>query len=149
MNNPLFVELINGYVKSLYKYKAYCMKKLFLTLWVVSVSLLCIECSKEENDVSPEDEIKGVNVTEKEKGDDLRNKLLVDGRQWDEENKRKCFIFDLDEAENMSREYVEGIGYANEAFFHDPLTTGGGFVLICCHNADCVCVYGKDDLNAI
>jgi len=230
------------------------MKKLYLALWVVSVSLLCIECSKEENDVSPEDEIKEVNVTEgkdeKGKVDDLRNILLVDGKQWcvgsfsywpvygeviayniisidgtyecngtiykrlkcvlttpasspslseeyylspmreedgrvyvldtlskkeyidfdcnigvgdkdphgyalrdivykgfgqDEESKRKCFIFDLDDTEKMSREYIEGIGYTNGAFFHDPLTTGGGFVLVCCHNADGICIYGKDD----
>ena len=63
----------------------------------------------------------------------------------DEECKRKCFIFELDDYGTYKeyREYIEGVGYTEGAFLHDPLTTGGGLKLICCHEADGTCIYGE------
>ena len=64
-----------------------------------------------------------------------------------EECKRKCFIFELGDYGTYKeyREYIEGVGYTEGAFLHDPLTTGGGFKLICCHEADGTCIYGEKD----
>lgn len=55
--------------------------------------------------------------------------------------KRKCFIFNYQEFDTDIREYIEGIGYLNGAFLHDPTWAGAGVVLICCHNADGTFLY--------
>lgn len=63
------------------------------------------------------------------------------------ETLRKCFIMEVKDPYTPEppyiREYIEGIGYADGAFLHDPLTTGGFFVLVCCHEVDGKCIYGE------
>ena len=65
----------------------------------------------------------------------------------EDETLRKCFIMEVKDPYTpepaYTREYIEGIGYADGAFLHDPLTTGGFPVLVCCHEADGKCIYGK------
>lgn len=60
---------------------------------------------------------------------------------------RKCFIMEVKDPYTSEpayiREYIEGIGYVDGAFLHDPLTTGAFFVLVCCHEGDGKCIYGK------
>lgn len=60
---------------------------------------------------------------------------------------RRCFIMNVKDPytpePGYTREYIEGIGYVDGAFLHDPLTTGGFFKLICCHEADGKCIYGE------
>lgn len=60
---------------------------------------------------------------------------------------RKCFMMemkdDLSGEPPYIREYIEGIGYVDGAFLHDPLTTGGFYKLLCCHESDGKCIYGQ------
>ena len=64
----------------------------------------------------------------------------------EDETMRKCFIMEVKDSYTSEpahkREYIEGIGYVDGAFLHDPLTTGGFFVLVCCHEAGGKCIYG-------
>ncbi len=65
----------------------------------------------------------------------------------EDETLRKCFIMEVKDPYTPEpayiREYIEGIGYVDGAFLHDPLTTGGFFVLVCCHEANGKCIFGK------
>lgn len=68
--------------------------------------------------------------------------------------KRKCFRFGYTESElrmmpeifqGYHRDYIEGIGYIDGAFLHDPMTTGGVPRLVCCHDADGTCIFGDEN----
>ena len=58
---------------------------------------------------------------------------------------RKCFMMemkdDLSGEPPYIREYIEGIGYVDGAFFHDP--PSGFLRLLCCHESDGKCIYGQ------
>ena len=94
---------------------------------------LDFDCNAKVGDLDPQ----GYAITE------IANKVVG----VDNAIERKCFMMQLEDDLSgeppYMREYIEGIGYVDGAFLHDPLTTGAFYKLLCCHEADGKCIYGQ------
>ncbi len=94
---------------------------------------LDFDCNAKVGDRDP----RGYTITE------IVNKIVG----ADDKNERKCFVMEIKDElthePSYHREYIEGIGYVDGAFLHDPLSTGGFYKLLCCHEAGGKCIYGE------
>ena len=92
---------------------------------------LDFDCNAKAGDLDPQ----GYAITE------IVNKVVG----VDDGNERKCFIMELEDDLSGEppyvREYIEGIGYVDGAFLHDP--PSGFLKLLCCHESDGKCIYGQ------